>query len=207
MPWHIGLKRTNAVLVGNIIYKNKQMELIKFIKLQLHLKDKNSSYQNRVLAALGLDIKLEDIDNITDAEFERGLKAGVELIKYDTIPSSYQFTFNDKEYKVLQANEIKTKHWIDIEFILTEFSQEIPKSYISLMKVLTETQDDFKELDHKIALPYISFFLTILTRFDQNTRAYIQLRKTIETMESMEDQASVDLKKNLIEFTEHLINF
>jgi len=172
------------------------MELLDYQKVMIHFKDKNEDYKKRLLAAYYDGVMIGDLDNYTDEQYLNALN---KVIEDWPIPEEIKrkFTHKGKEYNILDIEEITIDHWIQTENLISS-SEEIIEIYPGILAIYTDTKDTeaFKELDHKIAMPIIDFFLELYTTLEVNIRPYMEMVKNETIIQEL--PATVELWKSLI---------
>lgn len=153
------------------------MKLNEYMGLSIHLQGKNQNYTQRMYAAIGIDANdISETDNLSPEEFNSAIIKGAELISFESdilIPS---INIDNIEYPILQPKDMNVEVWMNIEETI-EANNPIQMSYPGLLSILSNYNDLDKlgELDHKIAMNIISFFLNIYQSFEENIQAFISL--------------------------------
>ena len=180
------------------------MKLKEFMKFLIHTKDKNSNYIERFMIATTAELStLEEVDNLSNEDYIKYLKQShLDFSISDQV--QFSFIFNDKTYNVLDENTLLTEHFIALENTISLADDQIVKAYPGILAIATNTNEhtQFFDLDHKIAIPIISFFLNLFQQLDNNI---LQSMKVL--IQDQIPQEVVHLKTTLIDNIHLYINY
>lgn len=173
------------------------MNLIEFMKMQIHFEDKPSNYIERFVIAYLNEMKIEDLDLLSEDEYTKLANKAQQIYFYDDKDIKKEFKHNGIEYKLKDVKEITAEDWINFESIL-EKADKTPKTFPAILCILTNTDEQkaFHTLDHKIAMPIISFFLSLHQELDSNlvrfTKMLLESRKiNLFTIQQEQDLINV----------------
>jgi len=181
------------------------MELQKYIAVLNKLKTLNENAQERWLVAYFNNYKtLDEVDTLPQNEFNKLLNNAIEQLNFeDVYPTN--FKHNNVEYKTSKVSDITAIEWVNLESTLDANIENVVSTYYSIICIATKTTETnlFYDLDHKIAMPIVNFFLNLLKQFDQN------ILKSIKLLRILQDQQHPDivkLKTDLIDYITLCVN-
>lgn len=178
------------------------MTLQEYLGFILSIDKINNIARYKKIAQLALENDSINIEDLTQEELDELYNRGLQILKFNERGFDDVFTHNGTEYRVRKIEDLRTEEWLTMESVL----EKNPgfNSYAAVIAILVgaDSVADFVTLDHKIAMPIVSFFLRVYRSLDADIRQFMKIQEKVNLL----DLFTPEFKQDLINFMDLGIN-